>query len=85
MIIEPTISSIDKGFCHVIISDSRVHAERLVFPAIKKQNTKTGDVFYGILSFINIAGESTFIYNGGDTSTILEDQEYLDQIIKANK
>jgi len=84
-LVGPTLETITEGFNLVCISDAITHSERLVFPAAKVKKIKTGDVFYSIFSFVQIAGKNTFLTTGGDTSTILEDKCYLEQIIKANK
>lgn len=62
----------------VAISDAHSHDERLVFPAIKTQDGYTN------LVGVHMAGIMTFMIYGGDSSTMQEDEYYLNELSEAN-
>ena len=68
----------------VAISDAHTHYERLVFPVYNIINKKTGEKKpTWVLN--QIAGEWTMMIYGGDISSILEPEEYFNQLYELNK
>lgn len=68
----------------VVVSDAHTHAERLVFPAFKFKNKDTGEVIHSHI-IIQIAGQWTMKIHGGDVSSMLEPEEYFEQLYEVNK
>lgn len=68
----------------ICVSDAHTHVERLVFPAFKVESLLTGSVFYDF-DPLQIAGEMTMMFMGGDRSTVLEPVEYIQQLYEVNK
>lgn len=82
--------SIDQPTNLVIVSDAHTHIERMVFPAYIKPNYTEQDVVDGTdkclgVDYMRIAGEMTMMIEGGDPSTVRPDEEYLLELIEANK
>lgn len=68
----------------VVISDAPTHFERLVFPVVNFLNIKTGEKTQGHIRK-RIAGEWTMMIYGGDKSSMLEPEEYFEQLYELNK
>lgn len=68
----------------VVVSDAHTHYERLVFPVFNIINKNTGEKKQThILN--QIAGEWTMMIFGGDESSMLEPEEYFEQLYEKNK
>lgn len=68
----------------VMVSDAYTHFERLVFPVVDLVNVNTGKKTQSqILS--QIAGEWTAMIHGGDPLSMLEPEEYFEQLYELNK
>lgn len=63
---------------YVCISDAHTHIERLVFPAMRT------DKNYEALIGDHMAGELTFMHEGGDIDSIQEHTHYLGELADAN-
>lgn len=68
----------------VVIYDADTHFDRLVFPVINVVNTETGEKKQ-THALIKIAGEETMMIYGGDISSMLEPEEYFEQLYELNK
>lgn len=68
----------------VLISDASTHFERLVFPVYNLINTKTGEKVQTHI-LIQIAGDWTMMIYGGDKSSMLQPEEYFEQLYELNK
>lgn len=63
----------------VCVSDAITHIERLVFPVWRVRNAETQETIdLNVRS--EIAGVMTFVTQGGDESTIREDEEYIKEL-----
>ena len=76
---EDVSESIDK----IAVSDAHTHAERLVFPAFWIKNTVTGERKPAWVCE-QIAGNWTMMIMGGDSESVLEPEEYIEQLRKIN-
>lgn len=74
------IERLNKGVEYVTISDSRVHLERLTFPAFK---LNLPDEPYGCI-YDNICGKHTWLIKGGDPKSIHPDEVYLRRLTQIN-
>lgn len=75
---------------YVVVSDATTHVERLVFPVYIVNGYTESDLLNLVngcieIDFLQIAGEITMMIHGGDPESIREDEEYLEELIKANK
>ena len=76
---EDTLESVDK----IAVSDAFTHYERLVFPAFWIKNIDTGERKI-CWTHDQIAGDWTMKIYGGDCSSMLEPEEYIEQLRKIN-
>lgn len=74
------IERLNKGVEYVTISDSRVHLERLTFPAFK---LNLPDEPYGCI-YDNICGKHTWLIKEGDPKSIHPDEVYLRRLAQIN-
>lgn len=68
----------------VMVSDAHTHFERLVFPVVDLVNVNTGKKTQSQI-LIQIAGEWTAMIHGGDPLSMLEPEEYFEQLYELNK
>lgn len=72
------------GFNKVCISDSMMHAERLVFPVVTIKNKNDGTERLLVIPD-EIDGIMTSLIDGGDCRSIYRDETYLHRLRLANK
>jgi len=75
--LKPEYEMINNECKYVCISDSKTHTERLVFAAGRIKNTINGKIIISIYSYAKIDGITTTIIEGGDHTTIHDDEVYL--------
>lgn len=68
----------------ICVSDAFTHAERLVFACFNIKNVETEETIIAV-DYYDIAGETTMMIFGGDTSIMLPPEEYIRQLWEVNK
>ena len=79
-VLNDTTEYVDK----ICVSDAFTHAERLVFSCFYVKNIENKERRI-VVDYYDIAGETTAMIFGGDTSTMLPPEEYIRQLWEVNR
>ena len=77
---EAYLEQFKEGVWRVCVSDAHTHIERLVFPAVKKDNAEKPYTFLAC----DIDGKHTYMIYGGDERAIYDDEVYLRHLCRVN-
>ncbi|TCI26720.1 hypothetical protein EVJ32_04925 [Exiguobacterium sp. SH5S4] len=85
-----TGKELDNPTNYVLVSDAKTHIERLVFPVYLQDGFSEDDILNKTpnalrVDYFQIAGKMTLMIEGGDPGSILPDEDYLNQLVFANR